>query len=312
MAKRPDYHCNHCHHTWLPQRRYPPRCPKCSSNDIKENRTSWLGLLWVACLAVGAFYYLSIQEQDKVTSPKKDPQKIAFSELTPPKPPGPEIDPNIDLTLKKLPQDQKKAQPQLIKISASIENAPGLAQKRYQEAGALYKEYRFEESPLALIKIQDALINIAEAKQLIAELGALDKFGDTTLTRLLKELAISCHRRIYELEQLGIKWPKGRKKNIEVEIVEEDVPVVLKPVVINKSGYGGKDAFYAKFKIENNGPKTTMRNIVVIFVDSIGLEIGKQAIATNMDIENTETKKFSAKYLGKNADQIKTFKVQFQ
>lgn len=311
MAKRKSYLCSDCNHLWVPRRKYPTACPSCGSSSVRENKTSWLGLLWVACFAVGAFYYLDYQEANKVAPPKKDTQKIAFSELSPPKPPPPEVDPNVDLTLKKLPKKSSDSSHRLIKISASLENAAQLAQERYQSAGNLYTKFRFEESPEALVELQEALIQIATAKQLIIELGALDKFGDTTLTRLLTELAKNCHRRIFELESSGIEWPKGSKKQFEIEIVETTAPKILRPTVIDKSGYGGKETFHAKFKIENKGPKATLRNLVVIFIDSIGLEIGKQIIGATLKFNTDHTQSFSAKYTGKKAAEIKTFKVQF-
>lgn len=312
MARRPDYLCSDCNHLWAPRRKFPRHCPSCGSSSIRENRTSYFGLFLVLCFVLTAIAIFEWQEQAKVKQPPKQKQETSFSELQGSKDKPPEVDDTLDLSLKK-PERDVKAAPELtvIQITAKSENAIDLAQEHFEQARDLFAEHRFEESPLALEKLQEAHIHISKAQALITKLGALDKFGDTTLTRLLKDLDQSCQQRLQQLELLGIRWRPGAKKAVRIEVIEESAPLSAKPKVINKSGYGGKEAFHAKFDIDNQGPEITVKNVLVVFVDSLGLTIGQELIGTELKLEKGRSRRFSAKYNGENAQQIKTFRVQF-
>lgn len=312
MARRPDYLCSDCNHLWLPRKKFPRSCPSCGSSSIRENKNSLFGLFLLLCFVFTVSAIFEWQDQTKATQPPKQKQETSFSELQGSKDKPPEVDEPLDLSLKKPEKDAKEV-PELtvIQITAQSDNAINLAQEHFEQARDLFAEHRFEESPLALEKLQEAHIHISKAQALITKLGALDKFGDTTLTRLLKDLDQSCQQRLHQLELVGIRWRPGAKKNVRVEVLEESAPLSEKPKVINKSGYGGKEAFHAKFDIDNQGPEITVKNVLVVFVDSLGLTIGKELIGAELKLEEGRSRRFSAKYNGENAQQIKTFRVQF-
>lgn len=263
-------------------------------------------------VAVGYWVVNNLDQIEKVIPKKTDRASPN------PKKEVPQIAPKKVVVAKVAPKKAvlpaKPPAPKVIRITATRENAIALAKQRCELASEIFREERFERTENAAVNLTTALQLVTESGKILSKLGQLENFADRTLARHIIELKKDCQERLKQLEEFGIKAPKTATSNAIIEIVEKPAPTRanLKPVIANKSGFGGSNVYNAKFTLENKLPQSThIESIQVVFYDAFDLEIGRVAADGAKEINPGSRNQYTARYLGNDASKIKTFKVLF-
>ncbi|MDF1667528.1 MAG: hypothetical protein P1V97_37665, partial [Planctomycetota bacterium] len=162
--------CGDCGYTWYPRgRKRSQVCPNCHSDHVyiyRSKRGSGCFSL-IVILALGYWAYSNLGELEKILpETKRQPGPTPKKEIKV----APSKAPAASLPPAKMAAKPKPKVPEVIKISATSENAIALAKQRYKLASEIFKEDRFERSENAAVSLTTALQLVTESSKILSKL----------------------------------------------------------------------------------------------------------------------------------------------